>query len=40
MDDKESENKILDAARGMEDIANGYIIASIEESLSIKEDEI
>lgn len=40
VDDKESENKILDAARGMEDIANEYIIASIEESLSIKEDEI
>ena len=33
VDDEASANKILDAARGMENIANEYIIASIEDKM-------
>lgn len=35
VDDDASANKILEAARGMEDIANEYIIASIEDKMGV-----
>ena len=40
VDDEESANKILEAARGMENIANEYIIASIEDKMGVIGKEI